>query len=421
MSDNIFDTLFNNNKEEKETNPTDMALAIGSFVLLCPKFISMSMLTPFIPHITLGGIVAGSLFGVYRTLTHDKREYLKMIEEKRTEWNEFWMGVGIKNKMNDIPILVNIWKHDYGKVYSFINPLGICSKTYENIELTLCEYLSIDSIEIEVKEGFVNIKAIEIKMPDVIPFILPKKSDDIIIKLGLNEKGKDTFINLTNVHSWLIAGATGSGKSICIHTILTQLYANYSDECDFYICDMKKVELSNYKSHKKTIEYIDSSERVEQLIDNLLEECDKRHQLFIEHKVKNLKQYNKKVNKKDRLPNIVLCMEEVVRLMGNKQIQSKLAELCFIARSAGFIIIMSIQRCTRNLLSGDIKSSLLGKIGFKTVNRVNSQVILDDDRLFYIKNVGECYISCDDISIGEQKVKVMYLDENRIDKIIGAK
>ena len=419
MSDNIFDTLFNN-KEEKEINPTDMALAIGSFALLCPKFISMSMLTPFIPHITLGSIAVGSLFGVYRTLTHDKREYLKMIEPNRTEWNDFWMGIGIKNKINEIPILVNIWEQDYGKIYSFINPLGICSKTYENIELTLCEYLNVDSIEIEVKEGFVNIKAIEIKMPDIIPFILPKKSDDIIIKLGLNEKGKDTFINLTNVHSWLIAGATGSGKSICIHTILTQLYTNYSDECDFYICDMKKVELSNYKSHKKTVEYIDSSERVEQLIDNLLEECDKRHQLFIKHKVKNLKQYNKKVNKKDRLPNIVLCIEEVVRLMSNKQIQNKLAELCFIARSAGFIIIMSIQRATRNLLSPDIKASLLGKIGFKTVNRVNSQVILDDDRLFYIKNVGECYISCDDISIGEQKVKVMYLDENKIDKIINS-
>ena len=146
MSDNIFDTLFNNNKEEKEINPTDMALAIGSFALLCPKFISMSMLTPFIPHITLGGIAAGSLFGVYRTLTHDKREYLKMIETKRTEWNDFWMGIGIKNKMNEIPILVNIWEQDYGKIYSFINPLGICSKTYENIELTLCEYLNVDSI-----------------------------------------------------------------------------------------------------------------------------------------------------------------------------------------------------------------------------------------------------------------------------------
>ena len=102
MSDNIFDTLFNNNKEEKETNPTDMALAIGSFALLCPKFISMSMLTPFIPHITLGGIVAGSLIGAYRIFTHDKREYLKMIEEKRAEWNDFWMGIGIKNKMNEI-------------------------------------------------------------------------------------------------------------------------------------------------------------------------------------------------------------------------------------------------------------------------------------------------------------------------------
>ena len=107
--------------------------------------------------------------------------------------------------------------------------------------------------------------------------------------------------------------------------------------------------------------------------------------------------------------------------MNDKQLQSKIAELAFIARSAGMVIIMTIQRATKSLISGDIKCSLLGKIGFKTVNRINSQVIMDDDRLFKIKECGECVVSCEDISIGETNVKVMYLQEDRIDKILKEK
>ena len=104
--------------------------------------------------------------------------------------------------------------------------------------------------------------------------------------------------------------------------------------------------------------------------------------------------------------------------MNNKNLQNKIAELCFIARSAGIIVLMTIQRATRNLFSPDIKASLLGKIGFKTTNKINSQIIMDDDRLFKIKERGECCVSCEDITIGETNVKVMYLEEHRIDKIL---
>ena len=138
----------------------------------------------------------------------------------------------------------------------------------------------------------------------------------------------------------------------------------------------------------------------------------------MKYNVKNLQQYNKKVKKNEQLNNIVLCIEEVVRLMNDKKLQSKIAELAFIARSAGIIIIMTIQRATKNLISADVKASLLGKIGFKVVSRINSQVIMDDNRLFDIKERGECCVSCEDISVGETRIKVMYLEEYRIDKIL---
>ena len=406
----------------EEIKLSDLASASvgGAFVLGLSTLPTISI-APFLPIIGVGSLGIASLYGVYRIATNDKRKYRQYIKEEKEKFDMFWEGVGIKNKANQVPQLINIWETDSGHIYSFINPIGSSSKDYESKDIAIKEFLGCNNVSFEVKDDFLNIRTIEISLPTIVPFILPtRKSDELIVELGVNELGEKVKINFNKVHSWLLAGATGGGKSVCTHNILTQLYCSYSDCTEFYICDMKKTELINYRNLKSTIKYTDKVEDVEQMIDELLEICDKRHELFIKHNVKNLQQYNRKV-KNDKLPNIVLCIEECVRLMNNKTLQNKIAELCFIARSAGIIILMTIQRATKNLLSPDIKASLLGKIGFKTVNKINSQVIMDDNRLFELKNSGECYISCEDVSVGEIKAKVMYLQESKIDNILKEK
>ena len=363
--------------------------------------------------LSIGAIGVSSLYGCYRILTRHERR----IKEERKEFEEFFKGLGLHNRNEEFPQLTNIWETENGHIYSFINPIGLSSKSYEDRDIAIREYLKCNKVLYESNGDFINIQTIETTLPTIVPFILPKrKSDDLIIELGVNELGKKVEINFNKIHSWLVAGATGSGKSVCTHNILTQLYCNYSDCTEFYIVDLKKTELNNYRNLKSTIEYVDKVDDVEPIIDKLLEECDRRHQLFTKYKVKNLQQYNKKV--KNKLPNIVLCIEECVRIMGDKKLQDKISELAFISRSAGIVMIMTIQRCTKNLFSQDIKASLLGKIGFKVVSRINSQVIMDDDRLFKIKDRGECYVSCDDVDLGETNVKVMYLEEHRIDRIL---
>lgn len=403
---------------DKEKTMLDVAsLSVGGALIASFSSFSIGSIVPTLPMLGIGGVGLASLYGIYRIMTKEER----YIKEEREKFNEFWNGVGIKNKMDKIPQLVNIWETDKGNVYSFINPIGMSTKDYENKEIAIKEFLGCKNILFEVKNDFLNIQTIEIELPTIVPFVLPpKKSDELIVELGINETGERVRINFNKVHSWLIAGATGSGKSVCTHNILTQLYCNYSDNTEFYICDLKKTELNNYRNLKSTIKYTDKIEEVEEIVDELLKISDERHELFIKHNVKNLQQYNRKV-KFNKLPSIILCIEECVRLMNNKVLQNKIAELCFIARSAGIIVLMTIQRVTKNLFSPDIKSSLLGKIGFKTVNKINSMVIMDDNRLFDLKNSGECYVSCDDISVGEVKVKVMYLQEDRIDNILKEK
>lgn len=408
-----------NEKVEKNNTEILTYSTVGTILLAKLSGFTLSTITPFLPTIAISSVGCGALFGIYRTLTRSSREHRKMIEDKKEEFDLFFEGAGIKNKIGETPILIDINETDMGNIYSFINPIGLSTHDYNSKDIAIKEFLNCNNILFEVKEDFLNIQTIETSLPKVVPFILPeRKSDELIVKLGINELGEEIEINFSKIHSWLIAGATGSGKSVCVHNLLCQLYCNYSYNTDFYICDLKKTELSNYRKLSSTIKYVDKVEDVEKIIDELLRICDERHSLFIEYNVKNLQQYNKKVKKSEQLNNIVLCIEECIRLMNDKKLQAKIAELAFIARSAGIIIIMTVQRATKTLFSADIKASLLGKIGFKVVSRINSQVIMDDNRLFDIKERGECCVACEDISVGETKIKVMYLEENRIDKIL---
>ena len=421
------------NKGNKKVDMNKVYMSLGNFLVIASSFnftigntpinsipsLLMSTINPYLLPTGIGSLGFGALFGIYRILTKNSRERKKLLEDMRNNFNLFFEGAGIKNKLGEFPNLIDIKITDTGIIYSFINPIGMSTHDYNSKDIAIREFLNCKNISFELKGDLLNIVSIETDLPKVVPFILPeKKSDELIVKLGVNELGEEIEINFSKIHSWLIAGATGSGKSVCIHNILTQLYCNYSCNTDFYICDLKKTELNNYRRLSSTVEYVDNVEDVENIIDELLKICDERHSLFIKYNVKNLQQYNKKVKKSEQLNNIVLCIEECVRLMNDKKLQAKIAELAFIARSAGIIIIMTVQRATKNLMSPDIKASLLGKIGFKVVSRINSQVIMDDNRLFDIKERGECCVSCEDISIGETRIKVMYLEEHRIDKIL---
>jgi hypothetical protein len=150
----------------------------------------------------LGGVAVGSLYGVYRILSRDRRE----LKERRKEFCEFFKGLGLHNKNDEIPQLANIWETENGHMYSFINPIGLSSKSYEDRDIAIREYLNCNKVLFESNGDFMNIQTIETELPTIVPFVLPKrKSDDLIIELGVNELGKKVEINFSKTHSWLLA------------------------------------------------------------------------------------------------------------------------------------------------------------------------------------------------------------------------
>ena len=251
-------------------------------------------------------------------------------------------------------------------------------------------------------------------LPEKVNFeLLEPDGKGLKVNLGKSYDGLAT-IDFNITPHVLLAGATNSGKSVCTHVMLVQLYNNYPD-LRFYLADMKKVELLNYRNLNNTVKYVDTLEGVTEVVDELLEECDRRYELLGKEGCKKLETYNKKVSKYKRLKPIVFVVEECVRLISDKELQKKLAELLFIARACGIYIILTIQRPTKACLSPEIKSSLGNIIGLKTVNKRNSECICDDNRLKDLRGFGHGWVWND---LGETEFQGYYIDESDIDKYL---
>lgn len=154
----------------------------------------------------LGGVAVGSLYGVYRILSRDRRE----LKERRKEFCEFFRGAGIMNKQNEIPILANIWEGEYETIYSFIRPVGFSTYSFEAKDTTIKEYLERDTIEFESNGDFINIKVTTVDLPRFIPFQMKerKNKDEVIVTLGRNAKGEDVELNLSKCPNVLVSGCT---------------------------------------------------------------------------------------------------------------------------------------------------------------------------------------------------------------------
>lgn len=394
-----------------------IALGVGGLGVLYPMMglPTVALSTVALP-LGIGVVAAASLYGAYRIITKDERLYNRKIEEEREKFNILFEGAGIRNRMNEIPKLVNIWEGDYETIYSFIRPNGFSTVDLNNRSMTIKEYFDTDHIEFESNKEFINIKVTTVELPNFVPFIMPKPSKkDVVVNLGIDRKGNKVRLNLNKCPNVLIAGQTGSGKSICTNVITTQLYCNYPN-VEMYLIDMKSVELNVYRNLKQTKKYVNNLDGAREVIYELLQECDRRNKLFNELGVKKLEDYNKKVKEEDKLNPIVCIIEEAVRLMADKELNKVLAELGFICRSVSVSIIANIQRPTAKLFSPDLKASLTNIIGFKTVNKKNSEVITDTTLLSNLKGKGHGILFNEDVD--QQEFQGYFLDENDIEPLL---
>ncbi len=388
---------------------------VGGIGLLTLSRLSVPTI-PLLP-IGIGVVGLGSLYGCYMIATKEERKNKRLLEEKKDELERFFIGAGIKNKEGETPILANIWENEYETIYSFIRPIGFSTHILESNDIAIKEYFNTNNVKFESNGDFINIIVSTTELARFIPFNIPKvkNKDEVIVSLGRDIRGKDVVLNLSKCPNVMISGCTGSGKSVNTNVIATQLYCNYPN-VEIYLVDMKCVELGVYADLPQTKKYTNKLEGAKEIIKELLDECDRRNKLLNKMKVKKLSDYNKKVNPNEKLNPIVLIIDEAVRLMGDKDLNKDIAELGFICRSCEISILLNIQRPTSKLLNPDIKASLTNIIGFRTINRKNSEIICDSTVLATLRGKGHGVLFNEDNDGVE--FQGYYLDENDIEKYL---
>jgi S-DNA-T family DNA segregation ATPase FtsK/SpoIIIE len=201
------------------------------------------------------------------------------------------------------------------------------------------------------------------------------------LALGKGAGGEAIAADLTKMPHLLIAGATGSGKTVCLNTIICCLLMhNTPNDVRFILVDPKRVELVQYNSipHLATPVITDSQKAIDSLR-WLLEEMNGRFQKFSTSGARHIEGYNKDKEGKDKLPYLVLIIDELADLMmaGFDEVESSLCRLAQMARATGIHLVIATQRPSVDVVTGLIKANFPTRISFAVTSQVDSRTVLD--------------------------------------------
>ena len=207
-----------------------------------------------------------------------------------------------------------------------------------------------------------------------------KKDIKLPIALGKNISGTPIVRDLTTMPHLLIAGTTGSGKSVCINTIiLSLLYRHTPEKCKFILIDPKMLELSTYEGVPHLLcPVITEAKKAASVLGWVVKEMESRYRLMTKEGVRNIDGYNAK--HKLPMPYIVVIVDEMSDLMlvAGKEIENYIQKLSQMARAAGIHIIMATQRPSVDVITGTIKANFPTRISFQVTSKIDSRTILGE-------------------------------------------
>lgn len=207
-----------------------------------------------------------------------------------------------------------------------------------------------------------------------------KSKSKISIGLGIDINGQAIVGNLAEMPHLLVAGATGSGKSVCMNTLICSiLYKARPDEVKFIMVDPKKVEMTAYVGLPHLGRpVVTDAKKAAQVLKEVVNEMDRRYLVFVDAGVKNFVTYNE-LPDVVKMPQIVVLIDELADLMmvASKDVEDSICRLAQLARAAGIHLVIATQRPSVDVITGLIKANIPSRIAFAVSSQIDSRTILD--------------------------------------------
>ncbi len=244
-----------------------------------------------------------------------------------------------------------------------------------------------------------------------------KKEIKLPIALGKNISGMPVIGDLASMPHLLIAGTTGSGKSVCINTIIVSLLYKLSpDRCKFILIDPKMLELSSYEGIPHLLcPVITDAKKATSALAWTVKEMNSRYKLMSKVGVRNIDGYNSR--HKLKMPYIVVVVDEMsdLMLLAGKEIENYIQKLSQMARAAGIHIIMATQRPSVDVITGTIKANFPTRISFQVSSKIDSRTILGEQGAEQLLGKGDMLF----MSSANKIIRIHgpYLSEKEIEKI----
>ena len=289
---------------------------------------------------------------------------------------------GVEAKVNQVTVGPTITRYE-------IQPSpGV--KVSKIVNLTDDIALSLAARSIRMEAPIPGKSAIGIEVPNETPLMVGlrevfeseefKKFDSpLAMALGKDISGKPVIGDIGKMPHLLIAGSTGSGKSVCVNTLISSiLYKARPDEVKLLLIDPKVVELANYNGIPHLlIPVVTDPKKAANALNWAVVEMNKRYKMFAENGVKDITSYNEKCEEK--LPKIVIIIDELADLMmaSANDVEDYICRLAQMARAAGMQLIVATQRPSVDVITGVIKANIPSRIAFAVSSQTDSRTILD--------------------------------------------
>lgn len=346
-------------------------------------------------------------------------------------------GVKLIDVLNEFGINAKLMETHIGpSVTKFeIKPdTGVKVSKISNLQNNIKMALAAKDIRIEAPIPSKN--AVGVEIPNVDKNIVglkellkkvPEKYENkkLLFALGKDLSGQPVYGELNKMPHLLIAGATGSGKSVCVNSIITSLLMRTNpDEVKMLLIDPKKVEFTCYRDIPHLIgPIINEADEANAALKVIVEEMDRRYDVFSKAGVRNITGYNEKVDKfpeegLKKMPWVVVIIDELADLMlvAAKEVEASIQRITQLARAAGIHLVVATQRPSVDVITGLIKANIPSRIAFAVSSAVDSRTILDQQGAERLLGMGDMLY----IPAGEQhpiRVQGVYVSDDEVNKV----